>query len=82
MTRSEKLDETPDEQFARLDHEIIIGKATATIFAELTTDGVTDPAELKRLVLEAWPLWHAPLVEDSVPQQQATLVQDAAPAAI
>jgi len=28
---------------------------------ELVVDGVTDPAELRRLALEAWPLWRVPL---------------------
>ncbi len=65
-----------------LKHDCERMAALSEKLAELTTDGITDPAELKRLALEAWPLWHAPLVEDSVPQQQATLVQDAAPAAI
>jgi hypothetical protein len=30
---------------------------------ELVLNGVTDPAELRRLALEAWPLWQAPLAE-------------------
>jgi hypothetical protein len=30
---------------------------------ELVLNGVTDPAELSRLALEAWPLWQAPLAE-------------------
>ena len=30
---------------------------------ELVLNGVTDPAELSRRALEAWPLWQAPLAE-------------------
>ena len=30
---------------------------------ELVLNGITDPAELRRLALEAWPLWQAPLAE-------------------
>jgi hypothetical protein len=30
---------------------------------ELVLDGVTDPAELRRLALEAWPLWQVPRAE-------------------
>jgi hypothetical protein len=35
--------------------------------AELVADGVTDPAELRRLALQAGPLWQAPPVENTVP---------------
>jgi len=31
--------------------------------AELSADGITDPAELERLALEAWSLWQTPLKE-------------------
>ena len=31
--------------------------------AELVVEGVTDPAELRRLALEAWPLWRVPLAQ-------------------
>ena len=27
---------------------------------ELAADGIIDPAELRRLALESWPLWRAP----------------------
>jgi hypothetical protein len=37
--------------------------------ADLVLEGVTDPAELRRLALEAWPLWQPPLVEDAAPPQ-------------
>ena len=29
--------------------------------AELSTEGITDPTELRRLALEAWPLWQEPM---------------------
>jgi hypothetical protein len=28
--------------------------------AELSVAGITDPSELRRLALEAWPLWQEP----------------------
>jgi hypothetical protein len=30
---------------------------------ELVLEGVTDPAQLRSLALEAWPLWKAPLAQ-------------------
>ena len=29
--------------------------------AELSAEGITDPSELRRLALEAWPLWQEPM---------------------
>jgi hypothetical protein len=31
--------------------------------AELSAEGITDPSELRRLALEAWPLWQEPTIE-------------------
>ena len=32
--------------------------------AELSAEGITDPSELRRLALEAWPLWQEPTIEE------------------
>src|SRR6476620_9684165 len=43
--------------------------------AELSADGITDPAELQRLALEAWPLWQL-LVKEETGEQEPS-VRDA-----